>query len=47
MKTDRIPIGRFSLMTHLTQKALRFYDKRGLLVPEIKDAFTGYRCKEV
>ena len=44
MKTDRIPIGRFSLMTHLTQKALRFYDKRGLLVPEIKDAFTGYRC---
>ncbi|WP_094227819.1 MerR family transcriptional regulator [Methanolobus psychrotolerans] len=44
MKFDRIPIGRFSLMTHLTQKALRFYDKKGLLVPEAKDAFTGYRC---
>ena len=44
MKFDRIAIGRFSLMTHLTQKALRFYDKKGLLVPEAKDAFTGYRC---
>jgi len=44
MRTDRIPIGRFSLMTHLTPKALRSYDKKGLLVPEVKDAFTGYRC---
>jgi effector-binding domain-containing protein len=31
-------------MTHLTQKALRLYDQKGLLVPEAKDAFTGYRC---
>lgn len=44
MKFDRIPIGKFSLMTHLTQKALRLYDQKGLLVPEAKDAFTGYRC---
>ncbi|SFM47032.1 MerR family transcriptional regulator [Methanolobus profundi] len=44
MKFDRIPIGKFSLMTHLTQKALRLYDKKGLLVPEAKDAFTNYRC---
>ncbi|KGK99679.1 MerR family transcriptional regulator [Methanococcoides methylutens] len=44
MKFDRIPIGKFSLMTHLTQKALRLYDQKGLLVPEAKDAFSGYRC---
>jgi effector-binding domain-containing protein len=44
MKFDRIPIGKFSLMTHLTQKALRLYDRKGLLVPEAKDAFTNYRC---
>jgi effector-binding domain-containing protein len=40
---DQIPIGRFSLLTHLSQKALRIYDKRGLLVPYAKDQFTGYR----
>ncbi|WP_406656771.1 GyrI-like domain-containing protein [Methanolobus sp. ZRKC2] len=44
MKFDRIPIGKFSLMTQLTQKALRFYDRKGLLVPAAKDTFTGYRC---
>lgn len=44
MKFDRIPIGKFSVMTHLTQKALRLYDRKGLLVPEAKDAFTNYRC---
>ncbi|OPY19796.1 MAG: DNA-binding transcriptional regulator CueR [Methanomethylovorans sp. PtaU1.Bin073] len=43
MTNDRIPIGRFSLMTHLTCKALRLYDRKGLLVPEAKDQFTGYR----
>ncbi len=43
MAYDRIPIGRFSLITRLSQKALRLYDDRGILVPEIKEPFTGYR----
>jgi effector-binding domain-containing protein len=43
MTTDQIPIGKFSLITRLTQKALRFYDDRGLLVPGAKDSITGYR----
>jgi len=43
MAYDRIPIGTFSLITRLSQKALRLYDDRGLLVPEIKDLCTGYR----
>jgi effector-binding domain-containing protein len=30
-------------MTRLSQKALRLYDRKGLLVPEAKDPFTGYR----
>lgn len=43
MNVDQIPIGRFSVITRLTQKALRYYDQKGLLVPEAKDPFTGYR----
>lgn len=43
MSIDQIPIGKFSLMTRLSQKALRLYDRKGLLVPEVKDSFTGYR----
>lgn len=43
MTVDQIPIGRFSTITRLTQKALRYYDTKGLLVPEAKDPFTGYR----
>ena len=43
MSIDQIPIGRFSVITRLTQKALRYYDQKGLLVPEAKDPFTGYR----
>ncbi|MDD3043559.1 MAG: MerR family transcriptional regulator [Methanosarcinaceae archaeon] len=43
MSVDQIPIGKFSFMTRLTQKALRLYDRKGLLVPEAKDPFTGYR----
>lgn len=43
MSIDQIPIGKFSFMTRLTQKALRLYDRKGLLVPEAKDSFTGYR----
>ncbi|MBN2335168.1 MerR family transcriptional regulator [Candidatus Bathyarchaeota archaeon] len=43
MTVDQIPIGRFSVATRLTQKALRYYDGKGLLVPEAKDPITGYR----
>jgi DNA-binding transcriptional MerR regulator len=34
MAFDRIPIGKFS---RLSPNALRLYDDRGLLVPEVKD----------
>ena len=43
MATDRIPLGRFSLITRLSPKALRYYDERGLLVPASKDICTNYR----
>ncbi len=43
MTVDQIPIGRFSVITRLSQKALRYYDSKGLLVPEAKDIITGYR----
>lgn len=43
MLTDQIPIGTFSFMTRLSKKALRLYDNNGVLVPEAKDPFTGYR----
>ena len=43
MTVDQIPIGRFSVITRLSQKALRYYDQKELLVPEAKDPFTGYR----
>lgn len=43
MPADRITIGRFSSLTYLSQKALRLYDSRGILVPGGKDRFTGYR----
>jgi effector-binding domain-containing protein/DNA-binding transcriptional MerR regulator len=43
MAYDHIPIGRFSLITRLSQKALRLYDERRLLVPEGRDLCTGYR----
>lgn len=43
MIPDKIPIGRFSMITRLTCKALRLYDETGLLSPMAKDRFTGYR----
>jgi len=43
MAYDRISIGRFSQITRLSRKALRLYDDRGILVPEVKELCTGYR----
>lgn len=39
-------IGEFSKMSHLTIKALRFYEKEGLLIPASIDKWTGYRFYE-
>ena len=43
MTIDQIPIGKFSVLTRISPKALRYYDSKGLLVPEAKDSITGYR----
>jgi len=43
MPADRIPIARFSAVTKISEKALRYYDRKGILVPQYRDPFTGYR----
>lgn len=43
MTAERIPIGTFSRVTRLSQRALPLYGERGLLVPAGKDVCTGYR----
>lgn len=47
MSNEQISIGRFSQITRLTQKALRLYDQREILIPAIKDTLTGYRYYSV
>jgi DNA-binding transcriptional MerR regulator/DNA gyrase inhibitor GyrI len=42
-RRNLIPIGQFSLLTRLTVRALRLYDKEGILVPAHVDPDTGYR----
>ncbi|UYP44350.1 hypothetical protein NEF87_000635 [Candidatus Lokiarchaeum ossiferum] len=39
----QINIGRFSKICQLTPKALRIYEKKGILKPKIVDDLTGYR----
>jgi len=41
-----LKIGEFSKLSHLTIKALRFYEKEGLLIPQEIDDWTGYRFYE-
>lgn len=41
--TDLVPIGRFAAASRLSLKALRIYDKLGLLRPAYVDADSGYR----
>ena len=41
-----LKIGEFSKLSMLTVKALRFYEKEGLLVPSRVDEWTGYRYYE-
>lgn len=39
-------ISEFSKLSHLTFKALRFYEKEGLLKPASVDEWSGYRYYE-
>ena len=39
-------IGEFSKLSMLTVKALRFYEKEGLLSPAHVDEWSGYRFYE-
>ena len=39
-------IGEFSKLSMLTVKALRFYEKEGLLIPARVDEWSGYRFYE-
>jgi len=45
--TDLLSIGPFSEAALLSPKALRLYEKRGLLVPEAVDPHNGYRFYRV
>jgi DNA-binding transcriptional MerR regulator/effector-binding domain-containing protein len=40
---NRLPIGAFSRLTHLSVKTLRYYHEIGLLEPAVVDPFSGYR----
>ena len=41
-----LKIGEFSKLSHLTVKALRFYERKGILIPKKVDEQTGYRFYE-
>ncbi|MDO4176899.1 MAG: MerR family transcriptional regulator [Bacillota bacterium] len=41
-----LKIGEFSKLSHITVKALRFYEKEGILMPASTDQWTGYRYYE-
>lgn len=41
-----LKIGEFSKLSHMTVKALRFYEKEKLLTPASIDEWTGYRLYE-
>ena len=41
-----LKIGDFSKLSHLTIKALRFYEKKGLLIPASVDEWNNYRFYE-
>ena len=42
-KRTRMKIGEFSKMMQVTVKTLRYYEQKGLLVPDEVDEWTGYR----
>lgn len=42
-----LKIGEFSKLSQMTVKALRFYEKEGLLIPASVDEWTGYRFSQL
>ena len=42
-----LKIGGFSKLSKVTIKALRYYEKEGLLIPRHIDVFNGYRYYDV
>lgn len=42
-KRTKLTIGEFSKMMQVTVKTLRFYEQKGLLLPDEVDEWTGYR----
>ncbi|GAA1246365.1 MerR family transcriptional regulator [Janibacter melonis] len=40
---ERLTIGEFARLTWLSPRALRLYERRGLLRPDAVDEYTGYR----
>ncbi|MBQ5476996.1 MAG: MerR family transcriptional regulator [Bacteroidaceae bacterium] len=43
MSKTKLKIGEFSQMMQITVKTLRFYEQKGLLMPDEVDEWTGYR----
>jgi len=43
MMRDLVPIGRFAHLSGCTVKALRFYDKLGIVRPAVVELATGFR----
>lgn len=39
----KLKIGEFSQMMQITVKTLRFYEQKGLILPDEVDEWTGYR----
>ena len=42
-KITKLKIGEFSKLMQVTVKTLRYYEQKGLLVPDEVDEWTGYR----
>ena len=47
MSINKMKIGEFSRLCRVSVRALRHYEKIGLVVPEIIDRSTGYRYYSV
>ena len=43
MDLQRLTIGQMAELNHVSEQALRLYDREGLLKPQYTDAATGYR----
>ena len=43
MDLQKLTIGQMAQLNHVSEQALRLYDREGLLKPQYIDAATGYR----